>query len=48
MIFDNFKILYLCDPSDSVNLCIAQLGKTFGQSHIQANFIILKDKSTRD
>lgn len=45
---DAFKILYLCDQSDSVNLCVAQLRKTFGQSHIQADFFILKERGTRD
>lgn len=42
------RALYLRDPSDSLNLSVAHLRKASGESHVEADLILLREKSRRD
>lgn len=33
---------YLCDLGDAVDLCVSQLGQTFGNSHVQVHLLVLQ------
>ena len=35
-------ILYLSDLGNSINFCIRHLRQTFGHSHVQVHFLVLK------